>query len=157
MILLSTGLMVGILVDSGLQQVMTGGVIRLYGGVRPLSANLPLSANPLLAEISQDGVTWVPQPIGAGGLLLNMRVPGFLEKSGAWVVTGKASGTATWWRWYGPGIDDGAYSSTLPRIDGDCVTDLALLDNNYALTDAYSEPFDRFVVGFSSAFGAQIQ
>lgn len=58
------------------------------------------------------------------GLFLALAADGAIAKhaSQIWSGLGIAAGTAGWFRFYGGATDAGAYSTTLPRIDGRCAT-----------------------------------
>lgn len=146
MITLSTGLMARLLVGNGLQRIMEGGTIRLYPGPRPRSANTAVTQT-ALAGITKDGAVWQPAPNNAaGGLMLTMVAGAYLEMAGDWIVQGAAHGTAIWFRWCAASADAGAYSDTLPRIDGECGTDLIL--PSYVMAPGLTLALERFVIGF---------
>lgn len=114
----STGLRNQMVNSSGLGSLMNSGAIYVYGGTIPTTPdNAP--NGPWLATITTEGRTYNPldDSIGAG-LRLQLQPPGGLTKVGVWRLVGKASGTATWFRWCSRGYDNFGFSETRCRIDG---------------------------------------
>ena len=121
---LSTGLCTLLMTNSGLQRIMQYGVIDLYAGEQPFSADAaPLGTH--VARITQDGLTFVPGSF-EGGLYVVSVLPGELIKYGTWTLKGIASGTATWFRWKGNAADDNQSSQVLPRLDGRIGADMSI-------------------------------
>lgn len=141
---LSLGAMEMWLTDTGFQGLFQGGAIYIYGSPRPGTPESGISEPPV-AIITQGGGAWQPYPNNAAGLQLDMVAGTFLQMSGEWVVSGLSNGAGVWWRWVGPNVDYGDNSSTHPRIDGDCGSDLVL--QSYSFTPSSTEPLERFVVG----------
>lgn len=149
MIKISTGVRTGLLLASGIRSMFEGGIIRLYGGTPPLSADLPAPAYPL-AEITQDGEDWLPYPNNTeSGLQFDMIQAAVLTKWGTWTLNGKATGTATWFRLYGPMYDYPPTTDYLvPRLDGLMGVNLLLPAGNYAVTPETTYELDMFQLAF---------
>lgn len=122
MIRFSSGLRQSMAVQYGLGLMMNGGTIRVYDGTMPDSPDEPANGTQL-ARITTNGLVFIPgdDEVGAG-LILQSVFPGILIDDGNWYLTGMASGTATWWRWYWADADDLAQSDYYPRVDGDVGT-----------------------------------
>ena len=157
MIALSTGLVYAWLNSAGLRSILYGGYIDLYGGTRPASPDHP-RASVIVATVTQNGLNWTPPPENTGGLLLDMRLPQFLEKSGNWVLNGRAGGVPTWGRWHGPTPDDGGFSIEALRLDFDVGDDFPLpdslkqADGSYLIASSTLEQIPAFIVGLDSFF-----
>lgn len=93
-----------------------GGVIRVFSGSKPASAN-DAETGTLLGYITRNGV-----PIGYGayaGLKYQQSGPYIMnDVYMTFGITPIASGEASWFRIVGPNPDDGGASFSLPRIDG---------------------------------------
>lgn len=113
-------------VNYGLGAMMNGGVIRVYGGIMPISPDLP-PGTPELGRITTEGRTFIPgdNSVGAGLLLAHIS-PGTLIKNGIWRLKGVSVGTATWWRWYWANPDAMDENTLLPRVDGRVGVELVL-------------------------------
>ena len=114
----STGLRNQMVNSSGLGSLMNSGAIYVYSGTIPSSPdNAPNGT--WLATITTEGRTYHPSDDSIGaGLRLQLHPPGGLIKVGVWRLVGKASGTATWFRWCSRGYDNFGFSETRCRIDG---------------------------------------
>lgn len=118
MLRFSTGLRDGILNATGIKEALADGVIRIYSGSQPASADTAISGV-LLLEITESGGTFVSGS-AANGLEFDAPSAGVLAKAVAetWQANGLAVGVAGWFRFVANGTDAGGSSSTLPRIDG---------------------------------------
>jgi hypothetical protein len=118
MLRFSTGLRNGILDATGIREFLANGVLRLYSGSQPASADTAIQGT-LLLEITESGGVFVP---GAPGNGLNFDAPvnGVLSKAAAeaWNALGLAAGVTGWFRFVGNADDIGGTSAVLPRIDG---------------------------------------
>ena len=84
-----------------LKGLLEGGVLRLFSGTPPVDADAAETGT-LLAELSQDGLVFVPDT-GSGstnGLQLLDATGSQLAKSGLWAGDIVATDTATWGRIY---------------------------------------------------------
>jgi hypothetical protein len=125
---LSTATRNALITSSGLQSLFTRGVIKIYTGTQPASADsAPTGTH--IATITTDGITFVHgEPYG--GLEFTLTAAGRLDKkTGAtWKLRGVASGTAGWFRLYRNTYDPGTTSTSYPRIDGSIPSNLTLTD-----------------------------
>lgn len=114
----STGLRNAALDSQGIRAALANGVIRIYSGAQPASANNAVQGT-LLMEITVDGGAF-NHGSPANGLNFDAAVSALLAKAAAetWRGTGLADGLAGWFRFSGNALDDGSASTTLPRIDG---------------------------------------
>jgi hypothetical protein len=118
MLRFSTGLRNGILDATGIKEAMTDGVLRLYSGAQPASADTAV-AGTLLLEVTVDGGAFA-HGSAANGLEFDAPVSGVLSKAAAenWTGSGLADGVAGWFRFCANPVDAGGASTTLARIDG---------------------------------------
>ena len=121
MIRFSKGLLDAIMGNAGFRGAMQGGVVRVFSGTRPATANDAIPVGCVeLARITTDGKTFYPgSDTNAAGLQFSLQSGGTLNSIGAWVLVGRASGVPLWFRWNWGGVDNNVYSGALPRIDGD--------------------------------------
>ena len=121
----STGLITKILgengVDTGangLRGIMKDGVIRVYSGAQPTSAN-DAPTGTLLGSITVDGGAFV-EGVATNGLEFDAPSGRTVSKAAAetWKFTGVAAGTMGWFRFQANAVDDDSSSTTLARIDG---------------------------------------
>lgn len=109
---LSTGVRNGMLDSADLKTQMDGGLIKVYDGTVPATADAALSGNTLLCTFSLNST-------GAGINFDTTATGDTLAKAPAevWAGDPAATGTATFYRHVGAG-DDGTLSTTQPRIQG---------------------------------------
>ena len=103
------------------KDVLRDGVIRIFSGSQPTSANDGEIGTQLL-EISISSGTFTPgSPVN--GLNFGNSVAGVINKSSAeiWSGVGLVNGTAGWFRFYSNARTTGS-SSTAVRFDGACAT-----------------------------------
>lgn len=112
----STGLRNGLLTTGSLASLLNGGLIRIYTGAVPATADAAVSDADLLCTISLDGA-------GGGISLAGTASAGIIAKSTAesWSGTNAATGTATFFRHVAAG-DTGDESITAPRLQGQVAT-----------------------------------
>lgn len=127
MLSFSTGLLNSIIGERGFGAALYGGVVRVYSGQRPDSADLAIPLGCVeVARITTEGRIFYP---GAdtenAGLKLKITSDRTLENDGHWVLTGIANGVATWFRWNWAFADLNLDSTALPRLDGDVSTSSA--------------------------------
>ena len=112
MIKISTGLRVALAVNGSLRSLLNGGLIRIYAGQVPASADLALGGAVLLNEISVGG--------NGGALTFEATAPlGILKKSVAenWTGNNLSGGMPTFFRFVKPG-DSGDASVSAVRLQG---------------------------------------
>lgn len=101
---------------AGFKPLFDGGVIRVFSGSQPTSAN-DAETGTFLGAITRNGV-----PLGYGdyaGLSYVQNGPYILHDSTfLFGFTPVATGAASWFRVVGPGADDGGASFSHPRVDG---------------------------------------
>jgi len=123
MILYSTGLISKLFgeqgVDSGangLRGLMKAGVIRIYSGAQPVSADAAATGT-LLGSITKDGAAFV-EGTATNGLTLAAPSGRTVSKSAdVWKYTGVAAGTMSYARFQANAVDDDTLSTSLVRID----------------------------------------
>jgi hypothetical protein len=155
MLSLSTGLQMALVGNAGFSMAMGGGLIRIYSGPRPASADLPVPPTALeLARITTMGRTFYPGNDTEGaGLFFRILPPGIVENDGRWGIVGIRAGQAAWFRWNWWNVDGNTESYSIPRIDGDVVVageigDLYLPSRTMAVGTSYF--IDTFVASFGN-------
>ena len=114
---LSTGLRNNLAGALGFGATFNTGAIFVYSGPQPLSADSPASGT-LLGIVTTEGATWTAGS-PSNGLVFGPAAAGVVAKTtDNWKFTGLAAGVAGWFRLVANGIDSGAVSQTLPRMDG---------------------------------------
>lgn len=113
---LSTGtrtLLAGI---SGFSEIFEKGVIEIYSGTQPISADSAVSGT-LLGSVTLGSGAFTPGS-PTNGLTFAGPIAGVASKTGVWSMNGVTVGTAGWFRLKANGVDAGALSTSLPRMDG---------------------------------------
>lgn len=144
----STGFANAILGTSSFAGLFLNGSIEMRSGAQPASADLPPTGT-LLARITRDGDAWTPG--SATGGLQFIRDGRTVQKNPAhlWMIVGEGTGTVGWFRLVGNALDDGSFSTTLPRIDGavglsGAVGDVQMFLPNLSITPATLIPQDSW-------------
>lgn len=103
------------------RDIMRDGVIRVYSGAQPSSAD-DAETGTLLCKLTLSSGTFVAGE-DANGLELGESASGIIGKEVGEVWSGEnlASGTAGWFRWYSNSETTGASTSAV-RLDGACGT-----------------------------------
>jgi len=137
-----------------LRDIFKDGVLRIYSGSQPTNPDAATSGT-LLLEISVDAGAFV-HGAAANGLEFGAAASGAISKnSDTWQDTGIASGTAGWFRFCGNPVDNGASSTTLPRIDGTVGTSGADLNmTNTSITVGATYTIDTFTLTLPLQYGA---
>jgi hypothetical protein len=125
--------------------MFNAGVMYLYSGPQPLSADNPV-AGTLLGIATKDGANFA---FGSptNGLVFDAPVAGVISKAAAdaWKFTGIAEGTVGWFRLMGNANDALGTSTTLPRLDGSVGTSGADLNlSNIAVAVGAPTTIDVF-------------
>jgi len=143
---LSTGLRNAMLGTGSFKTIMQNGVIRVYSGVQPTSADDAEAATVLL-EITVASGTFTAGT-ATNGLNFDAPADGALAKSSSevWSGVSSASGTAGWFRFYANDMTTGA-STTAARFDGSVSTSGAQLNmSSTAITSGATTTIDSFTV-----------
>lgn len=116
----STGLRNAMLGATGFSGALETGVIYIYTGNQPATADAAATGT-LLGIVTKDGGAW-SAGTATNGLEFAAAANGAVDKEPAhvWKFTGLATGTAGWFRFVGNAADAGGTSTTLPRLDGAC-------------------------------------
>jgi hypothetical protein len=131
---LSTGLRVAMLQSSGLYAVMNNGIIKIYTGSQPASADDAASGT-LLATSNSFTIGFVhTAAMSKIACLLPI------------LCSVQHSGTAGWFRWYGDPSDSGGASTTKARVDGSIPENLKLSSVN--ITGSSLLTIDQFELIF---------
>lgn len=139
-----------------LKDIMKDGVIKVYSGAQPTSADDAV-AGTLLITFSVSSGTFVAGAFGNGLEFENDPTDGVIEKASGevWSGVAVATGTAGWFRFVGNAADAGALSTTLPRIDGSVGTSGA--DMNFGTTSIVTGrtyTLDTFSLTLPEYYGA---
>ena len=143
---LSTGARDHLLITGPMKTALDGGVIRIYNGTPPATADAALSGNTLLCTISDNST-------GAGLNMNTVSAGGVLGKSTSQVWAGSivANGTASFYRFV-PIADDGTLSTTAKRIQGTVGTAGADLNfSSVTFVSGNSKSIDTFDVAQPTA------
>ena len=143
---LSTGLRDHLLATGDFQSGVDGGVIYIYNGTEPATADAALSGNTLLMIISNDAA-------GTGIAMAAAPASGVLGKNSAetWRGVCVAAGTPTFYRFAGL-TDSGLLSTTEKRMQGTIGTVNAdLIFSNTAFTVSAERRIDNFNVALPTA------
>ena len=120
MIRLSTKLRDNLAGTTGFASTFANGVIEIYSGSQPASADAAVTGT-LLGTVTLNSGAFTPGT-ATNGLTFAAASGGSVSKSGVWSFNGITAGTAGWFRLKGNGVDAGGVSTTLPRLDGSIAT-----------------------------------
>jgi len=114
----STGLRDKLLGSNSFKDIFQDGIIYIYSGVQPASADDPVQGT-LLGKVTQDAGDFTFGS-ATNGLEFGAPSGGAIDKASAenWKFLGETDGTAGWFRLMGNDLDDLQSSTTLPRMDG---------------------------------------
>jgi len=113
---LSTALRNNIAGTTGFAATFANGIIEIYTGTQPASADAAVTGT-LLGTVTLASGAFTPGT-STNGLTFATAADGAVSKSGTWSFNGVAAGTAGWFRFKGNALDDNLVSTTLPRLDG---------------------------------------
>ena len=141
----STGLRDKMLGSADLKTALANGIINIYTGAQPASADSAASGT-LLGTVTVDAGAFT-HGVATNGVNFDTPVAGVLAKavSENWKFNGIVSGTAGYFRFVGNPVDDGLVSTILPRIDGSVAKtggDMTL--SNTAITAGAPSTIDVF-------------
>lgn len=141
---LSTGLAISLLGDYGFVRMMDRGVIYVYSGAQPSSAD-DAPTGELLGFVSQDGYPFSTETNHISGLRL-VQTGATLVADGNWIFTATQSGIPGWWRYCWSKDDPGEESTFHPRLDGAIGQSLFLKE---AVVAGEKEPLFSFIIKFA--------
>lgn len=118
MLRFSTGLRTNIVGSTGLAASLENGVIEIYTGTQPASANAAATGT-LLGIVTLASGPFTPGS-PTNGLTFGDAADGAVSKFGTWSFVGIAAGTAGWFRFKANAVDAGGVSTTAVRLDGSC-------------------------------------
>ena len=133
----STGLRNLLAGTTGYASAFANGVIEIYSGTQPTSADAAPTGT-LLGTITLSSGAFTPGS-PTNGLTFAAASGGSVSKSGVWSFNGVAAGTAGWFRQKANAVDSGAISTTAIRLDGSVGTSGADL-NMSNITVAVGSP-----------------
>lgn len=141
MIKYSTGLREAIAVGSSLRAALNSGLIKIYSGTVPASADAAIGGATLLCTVSAGG--------GGTPVTFNPTAPGgVLSKTTAenWTGNNVAGGTPTFFR-YVLAADDGSASSSAVRFQGSAgVLGSDMFISTIPMVDAAPQSFQLFQI-----------
>jgi hypothetical protein len=113
---LSTQLRTNLAGSTGFAATFANGVIEIYTGSQPASADAAVTGT-LLGTVTLASGAFTPG-VATNGLTFAAAAAGAVSKSGTWSFNGIAAGTAGYFRLKGNAVDAGGVSTVLPRMDG---------------------------------------
>lgn len=134
----------------GLRGIFKDCVIDIYTGGQPANADAAATGT-LLGRVTVDAGAFT-EGVATNGLEFDAPVAGVLAKAAAetWRFTGLANGVAGWFRLRGNAVDNGAVSTSLPRIDGSIGTTAGdLLLSNVNVVSGAPTTIDQFSIKLS--------
>lgn len=114
----STGLRNNLAGPTGFAGSFANGVIEIYTGAQPASADAAASGT-LLGTMTLASGPFVPGS-PTNGLTFAAPAGGAVSKTGVWSFVGIAAGRAGWFRLKANAADAGLLSTTAVRMDGSC-------------------------------------
>ena len=140
---LSTQLRTNLAGATGFASTFAAGVIEVYSGSQPVSADAAVTGT-LLGTVTLNSGAFTPGS-PTNGLTFAAAANGVVAKSGVWSFSGVAAGTAGWFRFKGNGSDAGTSSTVLPRLDGSVATSGADLNlSNISIAVGAPSTIDTF-------------
>jgi hypothetical protein len=138
-----------------LKEIFMDGVIRIYSGSAPSTADASVTGT-LLVEISVSSGTFA-HGTAANGLEFGAAASGVIAKASGetWSGSAAASGTAGYFRLLGNPADSGALDTALPRIQGSIGTSGADLNmTSTSITSGATYTIDTFQLTLPAYYGA---
>ena len=127
----------------GFATSFANGVIEIYTGTQPATADSAVSGT-LLGTVTLASGAFTPGA-ATNGLTWAASTGGAVSKSGTWSFNGIAAGTAGWFRLKGNAVDAGGASTVLPRLDGSIATSGADMNlSNLSITIGAPSTIDSF-------------
>ena len=132
----------------GMAGALSTGVIEIYTGAQPATANDPVTGT-LLGTVTLNGAAFTPGS-ATNGLTFAAAADGAVSKSATnWQFSGLANGSAGWFRFKGNAVDAGGSSTTAVRLDGSIATsggDMTI--GNINVTTGAPNTVDQFVLTY---------
>ena len=151
----AAGTVLAVAQGGSLKDILKDGILRIYSGAQPATADIAVSGTLLLSITVGSGV-WAAAAFGNGLEFENDPLAGEIEKnSEVWSGLGLANGTAGWFRFYANSEDAGLGSTILPRIDGSIGTagsDLVMAST--AIVTGRTYTVDTFKLTLPAYYGA---
>lgn len=106
--------------SSSLREILNFGIIDLYTGQQPASADLAPTGTHI-GRVTAAGATFNPGSPTGGLTMVYVPLIGELMKnpSQTWTITPLESGTVGWWRFKGNAPDSNTESTQFVRLDGE--------------------------------------
>ena len=141
---LSTQLRTNLAGTTGFAATFANGVIDIYSGTQPASADAAITGT-LLGRVTLNSGAFTAGT-ATNGLTFAAASGGAVSKSGVWSFVGVAAGTAGWFRLKGNALDNDALSTTLPRLDGSIAVSGADMNlSNIVIAIGAPNTIDSFV------------
>ena len=155
MLSLSTGLQMALAGNAGFSMAMSGGLIRVYSGPRPASADdaIPPTATELARITTMGRIFYPGNDTENAGLFFRILPPGIIENDGRWGIVGINTGLATWFRWNWWSVDGNIEDYSLPRIDGDVAVS-GEIGELYLPSRSIASGMSYFIDTFVASFGS---
>ena len=129
---------------TGFGATFANGVIDIYSGTQPASADAAITGTLLGRVTLNSGAFVAGSP--TNGLTFATAADGAISKSGVWSFNGLAAGTAGWFRLKGNALDNDGASTTLPRLDGSIAASGADMNlSNIVIAIGAPNTIDSFV------------
>lgn len=151
----AAGTVVAVAEGGSLKDIMRDGILKLYSGSQPATADTATSGT-LLVTLTVSSGAFVAGAFANGLEFENDPTDGEIEKnSEVWSGVGLANGTAGWFRFYANPTDAGLSDTTVSRIDGSIGTsgaDMVLAST--AIVTGRTYTIDTFKLTFTAYYGA---
>ena len=152
----AAGTVVAVARGGSMKDIFKDGVLRIYSGSQPTSPDNAASGT-LLLEVTESGGTFAHGAFANGLEFEDDPTEGEMEKASGetWQGTGLVAGTAGWFRFCANPTDNGAASTTLPRIDGSVGSSGADLNmSSTTITVGATYTLDSFKLTLPEYYGA---
>jgi len=132
--------------DGCLKDLMQDGIIDIYSGSQPASADAAETGTLLVRITVASGA--FTSGVATNGIELGGAASGVIAKnSDVWSGVALAAGTAGWFRWYANTVVTGLVTTTGLRLDGTCGTSAAqLILSNVSIVTGATVTIDTFSI-----------
>jgi hypothetical protein len=151
----SEAVTITVITGGSFRDIFKRGVLRIYTGTQPTTADLAATGT-LLLTITVGSGAFTGGAV-TNGLEFGVAASGSISKlsTQTWSGVAVASGTAGWFRLYGNAADEAttpAISTTLPRLDGAVATSGAQLNmSSTTITSGATTTLDTFTITLPAA------